>query len=432
MKFNRKLRTRIIVAFLSFGLLLSAVLTIAIVMTRSIVEDRFVGQQLMDQLKMDIESVRQKNDDVAFTQFPSISGWAVRPGRLRDVPEYMHPLENGVHFIRTDSGQFLVAVKKDDDIWGYLQYDSSWSQTIDNLFIAALVMVFVIVILMAVLLAIGSSRRIMAPVTDLASRINLLGREDPQLEHLKKWYADDEVGQLAGALDDYAERLTCLVEQDKEFNADVSHELRTPLAVISSAAELLLAQNDINDKTRVRLQRIERAVKQSTELTTALLHLARGQIAADDEKIHELRSVVDNVLDSYSMHLQRKTLDIEVIVNNEFSVKSSGSVLSVALGNLIGNAIKYTPRGKVRINIVSPCVIIEDTGPGLSQDELVRVFDRHYRGSSTTGSGSGIGLSIVRRLCDLYAWDVRLENISDGGIRAIMNFGKSVVPRIDS
>ncbi|MGV6853239.1 MAG: sensor histidine kinase [bacterium] len=425
MKYSRRLRTRIIVAFLVFGLVLSAMLTAGIVLTRSIVEDRFVGQQLMEQLEKDIEGARQlsgEQDQEALSMFSSIQGFLVKAGRLRNIPDYMHDLDDGVHLIRTDMGQFLIAVKKEGDIWGYLQYDVSWNETIDNIFIGSLVLVFVLVLIMAVLLAIGSSRRIMAPVVDLAYRINALGRDETSVEALRPWYADDEVGQLAAALDDYAERLTLLVEQDKEFNADVSHELRTPLAVISSATELMLAQDDLTDRTRLRLQRIERAVRQSTELTTALLHLVRQQKEDEADESHDVVKVIENVIDGFTMHLTRKPLELEIIEKDVFSVRASNAVLSVALGNLIGNAIKYTPRGKVSIRIEQPCVIVEDTGPGLEGDELVRVFDRHYRGSSSSGSSSGIGLSIVRRLCDLYGWAVKLENITTGGMRAIINF----------
>src|SRR5690606_38145039 len=88
---------------------------------------------------------------------------------------------------------------------------------------------------------------------------------------LASHFPDDEVGQLASALDDYSARLTEVVQRDREFNADVSHELRTPLAVIRGAAELLLSRPDIDDKTRARVHRIQRAEQQCTDLISALL-----------------------------------------------------------------------------------------------------------------------------------------------------------------
>ncbi len=98
-------------------------------------------------------------------------------------------------------------------------------------------------------------------------------------DELAPYFAEDEVGELAKALDDYAGRLTEVVQRDREFNADVSHELRTPLAVIRGAVELLLSKPDLDDRTRKRLQRIERAEQQCTDLISALLLLSRNERA---------------------------------------------------------------------------------------------------------------------------------------------------------
>src|SRR5262249_9168509 len=123
------------------------------------------------------------------------------------------------------------------------------------------------------------SRRVMSPVSDLAMRVEEMGLTG-QPEVLAPHFANDEVGQLAAALDSYSDKLTALVERDRDFNADVSHELRTPLAVIASTTELLLSAENVPDKLRERLKRIERAARQSTELTNALLLLSRSERSA--------------------------------------------------------------------------------------------------------------------------------------------------------
>ncbi|MGO4779610.1 histidine kinase dimerization/phospho-acceptor domain-containing protein, partial [Lysobacter sp. 2RAB21] len=120
---------------------------------------------------------------------------------------------------------------------------------------------------------------------------------------------DDEVGQLAEALDDYAERLTNVVQRDREFNADVSHELRTPLAVIKGAVELLLSRPELEDKTRNRLLRIQRAEQQCTDLISALLLLSRserGHGATDIAKLSE------QLLEAHRAQLGGKALALSV------------------------------------------------------------------------------------------------------------------------
>ena len=277
---------------------------------------------------------------------------------------------------------------------------------------------------LALLLAIWSSKRIMAPVSDLARRISGMG-QDIHSEPLAPSYANDEVGQLAKALDEYADRLTALVVRDKEFNADVSHELRSPLTVIQSATELLMAQSDLDQKTRTRLERIKRATRQSTELTEALLHLVRAErVDRATGEYYRIDRIVEEVVDFKKHQLGNKPVEITVIVEDSFLVCAPNAVIAVTLGNLIGNAFKYTPQGSVEITVGNGRVIVEDTGPGLEDAELQKVFARHYRGSTVDGKGSGLGLAIVRRFCELYEWTVDIETRSVGGLRTVISFGQ--------
>jgi signal transduction histidine kinase len=282
-----------------------------------------------------------------------------------------------------------------------------------------------VVLLFSVLsLAIGvwSSRRVMRPVTDLAERLDEIGEQSPPPK-LSPYFADDEVGQLAAALDTYAESLHHLVERDREFNADVSHELRTPLAVISGATELLLAQDDLNEKSRVRLLRIARASRQSTDITTALLHLVRAERGThEDSEAHNVKDIADNILHLHEPLLGNKPLVLKVVETDRLSVIAPESVIAVAMGNLIGNAVRYTPDGEIVITVGNGRVLVEDTGPGIPEEELRHVFDRHFRGENASGKGSGLGLAIVKRLCDLYGWSISFSNRSSGGLRAELRF----------
>ena len=104
-------------------------------------------------------------------------------------------------------------------------------------------------------------------------------------------------------------------------------------------------------------------------------------------------------------------------------VDAPEAAVAVALGNLIANAVKYTPQGEVVVRLSSSAVEVVDTGPGLSNEEAERLFERGFRGSHAAHSqGSGIGLSIVRRLCDLYDWRVRVVPGKDGGVVATLSF----------
>ena len=256
-------------------------------------------------------------------------------------------------------------------------------------------------------------------VLELARRLRMMvGKESNQ--QLAPLFPDDEVGQLASALDDYSSRMTQIVRRDREFNADVSHELRTPLAVIRGATELLLANPDITEKMRQRLLRIDRAALQCTDLTTALLMLSRNERGMGSCDIAKL---VRQLAEANRPHLANKPVEIFVEGLEGVIIEAPEAVLSVAIGNLLGNACKYTVEGEVRCRVEADHIAIEDTGPGLSTEDAERLFERGYRGSSVGNTtGGGIGLSIVRRLCELYGWKVSIAPREQGGAVAILRF----------
>src|SRR3546814_646014 len=99
------------------------------------------------------------------------------------------------------------------------------------------------------------------------------------------------------------------------------------------------------------------------------------------------------------------------------------SAINVAVGNLIGNAVKYTTHGEVSVRLLDDAVEVVDSGPGLSAEDAARLFERGYRGTHAEHSlGGGIGLSIVRRLCRLYDWEVRVVPGEERGVVATLTF----------
>ena len=102
----------------------------------------------------------------------------------------------------------------------------------------------------------------------------------------------------------------------------------------------------------------------------------------------------------------------------------AGRRLAITPGTLRVDGLRPATGRGVRIVVEADRVRIEDTGPGLSSEDAARLFERGYRGSSATGtSGGGIGLSIVRRLCELYDWQVSIEPGEERGAVAMLRFG---------
>jgi signal transduction histidine kinase len=422
MLYRRRLRSRIVLSFLVLGTLLSAAFAISTLALQNYLEDQLIGATLAQELNDYVGQLRI-DPSVVEPFYTRIQGYITRPGDPNGtVSAEVRGLPSGVHDVKISGGVFKVAIRKEEDLWAFLIYDVSDNQRIKRQLIFALIGVVLVFSVLSFTLGAWSSRRVMKPVTDLAARLDTLS-EESKPERLSEHFADDEVGQLAAALDSYADRLHHLVERDREFNADVSHELRSPLTVIAGATELLLAQPDLEPKVRTRLLRIARAARQSADITTALLHLVRAEQGIDkDSTAHNVGRIVHEVVHLHEPLVGNKPLTLRVREEDKVSVIAPESVVAVTVGNLVGNAMRYTSEGEVLVTIGNGRVKVEDTGPGIPEEDLERVFDRHYRGQNITGKGAGLGLAIVRRLCELYGWSIHFYNRETGGLCAELRF----------
>ncbi len=422
MRFRRRLRSRIILSFLLLGTLLSGLFAVSVLSLQNYLEDQLIGATLAQELD---DYVTQLRDDPSVVEpfYTRIQGYVTRPGDPnRSVSGQVRALDTGVHDVTIAGVDYKAAVRKDDDLWAFLIYDVSENRRLTRQLVIYLVGVVLLFSLLSLAIGLWSSARVMRPVTELAARLEEAEKITPSAR-LAESFPDDEVGQLAAALDSYAERMYQLVERDREFNADVSHELRTPLAVISGATELLLAQEDLPARSRQRLLRIARAARQSRDITTALLHLVRAEQGTnEDSQSHSVADVAGDIIELHRPLMENRPVELELVEEERVSVIAPESVLAVTIGNLVSNAVRYTTEGQVTVRVGSGRLVVEDTGPGIPEAELARVMDRHYRGEGVKGKGSGLGLAIVKRLCDLYEWRIHFENRQEGGLRATLVF----------
>jgi signal transduction histidine kinase len=429
-RYRRRLRSRIILSFLLLGFGLTLLLAFATNKARNRVENQLV-EDLMNK-NIDEYARRFYTDPAKSPDLPvqQMLARVVRRPNFEalhvDQPDW-YEFGDGIHNVSGSNPDgtpfsYKLAVRKTADVWFFLAYDMSQSARGERQFNNALIGVVIVFTALSLLVGWWAASRVMSPVSELAQRLRESGRSS-QPEALAIHFPDDEVGQLASALDDYATRLTEVVQRDREFNADVSHELRTPLAVVKGAVELLMSKSDMDEKTQARLLRIQRAEQQCTDLISALLLLSRaerGHGSADVARIAE------QLLDAHRAQLRGKALDLRMEGERGLVVDAPDSAVAVALGNLIGNAVKYTAEGSVVVRLRPDAVEVVDSGPGLTAEDAARLFERGYRGAHAehASNGGGIGLSIVRRLCDLYGWSVRVVPGRERGVVATLTFEK--------
>lgn len=426
-RFRRRLRTRIILSFVLLGFGLTALFAVASWNLRSRVENQLVERTLQREVENLAAQVSSGSDEAVFFLVFDARTWS--PRNAFKIDPLYRDLSEGLHDIRQQAPDgswhvYKVAVRKGTTRDGMpftslVRYDVTDAAEAATQLKHWLYLAVALFTLLGFIVGWWSASRVMSPVSELAARLRAYrGSSNPQA--LAPHFPEDEVGELAKALDDYAERLTEVVQRDREFNADVSHELRTPLAVIKGAVELLLSRPDLDEKTRTRLQRIQRSEQQCTDLISALLLLSRNERGHGNTNVAR---VVDQLLEAHRATLGAKPLTLRVEGEEGAVVDSPEAALSVALGNLIGNAVKYTKEGEVVVRLLPDGVEVVDSGPGLSREDAARLFERGYRGTHAGHSqGGGIGLSIVSRLCALYGWQVGVCPGDSKGVVATLTF----------
>jgi len=232
-----------------------------------------------------------------------------------------------------------------------------------------------------------------------------------RLEPLAMAGVPEEVAPLAQALNDLFVRLQQAFDGERRFTADAAHELRTPLAALKIQAQVALRSTDETER-QLALENVLRGVDRATRLVTQLLTLARvdPETAAIDFKPIELHSLAASVMADLEplAHAKHIEMTLEDHHNHHLPCKVMGddAQLALLLRNLLDNAIRYTPAGgRVSVAVKNTDGIaleIRDTGPGIAENEREQVQQRFYRITSSGEEGSGLGLSIVRRIAELH------------------------------
>lgn len=230
----------------------------------------------------------------------------------------------------------------------------------------------------------------------------------------------NEIGVLASALERAFGRIHAFVDREGRFTRDASHELRTPLAVIRSAAELIATGRDLPPQVTAPLSRIAHAGEDMERTIGLLLELAREEnVGAATDSIALLPLIEKAVLDA-SERFGGGGRDVMIAVGEDRMVRASRTGLSLILANLIGNAFQHASGGRLSIAMAGDALVIADSGPGIAPD-LAGIAGTPFAKGAGSG-GHGLGLSIVKRLCDRDGIGFDVEPVDTGGTRIRLRF----------
>jgi signal transduction histidine kinase len=345
-----------------------------------------------------------------------------RPSDLAELPRHIARLPPGeMHRVRSD-GRLLDVLVRDGEFGRlYITYDVTTHVRQESIALFVLALGVLAIVVIAGFAATAISRRLVEPITALADRLTQI---DPGERHVRigAEFAGNELEPIARSVDMFMERLDGFVEREQSFTSTASHELRTPLAVMRGAVELLESQSVRQPNASKALARIHRAVREMTEFTDALLALSREQVAETPSEVEcDIGAVLMRIVEDQSAVAPEKQIVVDH-TSGSHSVAAPESMVVMAISNLIRNAIQHGANNRVLCRLSDMTLIIENAGtlPSHSIANAPRRFTTHP-------AGHGMGLYLVRRLCERYGWNLQLENTGNG-VRASLSFQNSRTP----
>jgi len=404
---HRTLQSRIGLHFFAYALLLVLVYSVALVFVVKQVQDAAMGRQLSS-YAADIVTYAEAQGRLPEDLPPHVTvfiGLSAVPSNLQP---FLRGRQSGSLEINDDGLDFHATVRRVRTIDRpvYILYDVSsieLTETYERYLLLGFAGIGVGILILGVAVARSMSRRLATPLAGLAAEVQDLSFENAP-PSLQQYDAPDEIGTLARTIRDLFERVSAFTRREREFTSHASHELRTPATVIKGAAEILQARRGDDIGIGEPTARIQRAVREIETLIDTFLLLAREDEPPTDQ-VCELRQITEAVVAAHRHLLDGKPVEVNVQASQAGTAHAAPAVASIALGNLVRNAFMYTAKGQITLQALGDRVVV--TNP-VCEHGITK--------------GEGLGLTIVRRLCERMGWRLEVSHPAGTTMRAELIF----------
>jgi signal transduction histidine kinase len=411
MAYRLSLRWRILAAFVVAGAVLGPLLTASLLWTTYHLEERAVADMATRRLAQVIAEPEQ----FGLRELPAVPGVRVLSNfSTAGFPVEMLRLPDGVHEYETPDGDaWFVALGTTPAGRYAVVEDISALEQRERLTVLVVAGGTVLAMYLALWLGVYLSRRLLAPLIQLAARVSqeIPGGPRPPLA---ADFANDEVGQLAAALDRQSGRMHEALRREREFSADVSHELRNPITVIQNAAELIAGEPHLTEVARRAALRIRAASAHVEETVAVLLTLVREEHVAWPDEVISVADCVEALLQERLPQASGgPQMSLQVAARPE--LQAPRAVVDAIAGNLIRNAQQHSMGRTVQVSLEADRLVVKDDGVGLPSGAANRA----------PTAGSGLGLSLVQRLCARFGWTLHIESAPGKGTQVEWRFARA-------
>lgn len=412
---SMRLRIALSVAALVFLLILGQAVTLVLMYEE--MEEEFIDNILAEQLEYSIR-VSGEREELALPNTPNMQLFRLLPGDPlpAGLPPEALTLPIGNHEIYLGQQEYHLAVREARGARFILRYDESEHEArvaavTTVIFSGALVLCLLVLVLVHALAG-RLTRGLERLTTRLAQGRGTTPYARPEM--------DKELLAVASALDEAEIRQQSLLAREREFNAHLSHELRTPLAGIRSDAEMLAASPELPEKAHRRAVRIMAASDRITRLAESLLFLARETRPQQQEAI----CLAQEIEDSWQSLAASGSVELINEVAIDRVLCADPTLVQLLLRNLLENAQRHGGGAAVTCRLEGNCLQVRDQGAGFGDTPPEKFFERFQR--QGPGAGHGLGLTLVRHICQACGWQLAARNHPQGGALLEVDFGAAL------
>ena len=420
---RKGIQSRLIRVFAMQATLVSLATVLGVFAAYKITENILVREALAGEAEHYWSLVEQYGD-YPLPNTQNMQGFRASVDRLEDLPHELGSLEPGFGRQHIDGKTPLVLV---DDHQGerlYLLFKEEQVSRLALFFGVAPLTVVLILIYLASWFTFRQSQRVISPVTKLAKVVEQARVPDREMiaADLKPFHRiDADIDALATAIEHFTERLHSFVERERTFTRDASHELRTPLAVIKGSMDVLQQSETFSEQGNLVIQRVRKTLQDMEGLIETLLLLAREENTRLDTEVILLNDLIPGVIAQTRRALGADSTDVQLNALAMVEVTAPSKVLHILFTNLLRNALHHGQGSQVSVLIDGTAVTVKDAGQGMDEEQMRKAFQPFYRGHPD-GQGHGLGLTIVKRLCHRFQWQLQAHSVVGQGTAITIRF----------
>ncbi len=424
--FTGGLKTKLVKVFV-LQILAISIATVLGVYAAAWVVERVLVQEALNGEAEHFWSHYQADPGFPLPNTNNLRGYLAPGGDDSGLPEWLQGESPGFRRVdETNGSEPVVHVSEQGGDRLYLVFDEVQVSQLAFYFGVAPLTGVLLLIYLLTWVGYVMSRRAVSTVVQLADAVRNYNFRSGQLEELdpEDFGAgnDTETLALINAFNQFIHRLESFIQRERNFTRNASHELRTPLAVLRANLDLITRKQGEECTDAPTLQRMARTVRDMESLVETLLILARESESRLNWSTVVVNDLLADVLEQVERAVERPRVATAIRATGVMEIEAPERVLAIIFTNLLRNALSYTEQGQVHVLIDRNGVTVQDSGCGMSESDLERMFEPFYRGHDRSNEGYGLGLPIVRRLCDRFGWQIHADSELGAGTEIRVEF----------